>query len=1042
MLGYQIGFASPWYALWLGLLGAVLAWVWIRGWRRLRLLGRARRLAVLSARSAVTALIFLALAEVQIVRTSDELTVFYLLDQSLSIPAEHRRAMVEYVNAEVSRHRRQHDRAGVIVFGREAAIEVPPVDDDLRLPRIESPVDPEATSLAAALKLALAAFPDETAKRIVVVTDGNENLGAVDDQLPALGRAGVGIDVVPVRYRGRADVVVERLSVPSDVRRGQPFDLHVVLSNTAPDGSAGDGSVGGRLVISQIADGRTVVLGDEVVRLPPGKTVLTVRQQTDAASFFTYEARFIPHRPEDDAIPQNNRATAFTQVRGRGRVLLIENEDPDARGEFDVLVDRLRRQEIELTVQTPSKAFESLADLQAFDAVILGDVPRDQFTDEQIAMLARNTQQMGCGLVMLGGPNSFGAGGWNATEVEEAMPVDFQIKAAKVVPRGALALVIDRSGSMDGEKLEKAKAAAIAAVEVLSPHDYITVVVFDSEAQLTIPITENHNSRAIKARIARVASGGGTNLEPGLRLAFKQLSSLSDSAVRHMVVLSDGLTTGGGYPQLVGRFRAAGLTVSTVAVGDDADRQLLSRLAAVGGGNFYFAASPKILPRIFQREARRVARPLIWDKHPIRPEIRSNHPIVDGLPTGLPPLKAFVMTDQKDNPLVETLLSAPEAAGERNSTILAAWTYGLGKAAAFTSDAGARWAADWIPTPVYDQLFGELLRWSMRPAGDLGKFAVATEPVDGRLHVVVTALDKDDEYLNFLAMSGTVVGPDLEARPLRLEQVAPGRYEGVFEGGDAGSYLVHILAAAPADSTGPDARAGQPVSLRAGVNVPYSREFRDQASNEALLERLAATRPSGGRPGRLIATEAAPPDVEPLLAVDTFRRDLLRATASRDAWPLALVVCGCLFFCDVLVRRVQPEFAWLALWAVRARDFVLRRAPQPRRPESIERLRSRKAVVAGQLEQARSQARFDASDLESPRAAARFETADAPPADASALEEPRGRPGRHSPAVGDASQGAAATDGRPGGTDEGETYTERLLKAKKKAWKNRQPREH
>ena len=430
MFHYHLSFASPGYLLLLALVPLLLA-----SYRRLAALGRWRRWVALLLRAAVATLLILALAEVQIVQTSDRLTVVYLLDQSFSIPAERRQGLIDYINADMHQRRKGKDRAGVVVFGRNAAIEIPPFDDNVQVAQaIESVIDPEYTNLAAAMKLAQAIFPEDAAKRIVLVSDGNQNLGNAMEQAQALAAAGVGIDVAPIHYQARAEIIVERVAIPPDVRRGEPFDLRVVITNTAQATAKDSGEVPGRLILSRIAGGRNDVLSEQPVVLPPGKKVFTIRQKIDAPNFYTYEARFVPDRKGDDAMPQNNRATAFTHIQGKGQVLLIE--DPEHPGEFSVLVDRLRQQGLEVEVQSSSQSFTSLAELQPYDTVLLANVPREQFSDAQIAMLARNTQQMGAGLLMLGGPNSFGAGGWTDTEIEKAMPIDFQIKSAKVVPRG------------------------------------------------------------------------------------------------------------------------------------------------------------------------------------------------------------------------------------------------------------------------------------------------------------------------------------------------------------------------------------------------------------------------------------------------------------------------------------------------------------------------------------------------------------------------------------------------------------------------------
>jgi Mg-chelatase subunit ChlD len=998
MFNYYVTFASPG---WLALL-AILPLLALASYRRLAALGPWRRWGALAIRAALATFVILALAEAQIVRTSDRLTVVYLLDQSFSIPAERRQAIVDYVNADIRQHRKERDRAAVVVFGRDAAIEIPPFDADVQIAQsIESLVDPEYTNLAAAMKLAQALFPEDAAKRIVLVSDGNQNLGNAAEQAQALSDAGVGIDVLPIHYQARAEVVVERVSLPPDVRRDEPFDLRVVITNIPSATENDSGETPGRLVLSRMAGGRTEILSDQPVKLPPGKKVFTIRQKIESPDFYTYEARFVPDRPSDDASPQNNVATAFTHVRGKGQVLLIE--DPEHLGEFAVLVDRLRRQGLEVEVQTTSQIFSTLAELQRFDAVVLANVPRGQFSNEQIDMLARNTQQMGAGLVMLGGPNSFAAGDWTDTEVEKAMPVDFQIKSAKVMPRGALGLVIDNSGSMVGEKVELCKAAALASVKTLGSQDYVEIVTFNGDAEWVVRPTKVGDGQKIMNRIRQIGADGGTNMYPGMTYAFDGLRH-TDAALKHMIVLTDGQTMGDGYEELAKQIHAAGITISTVAVGPGANDALLQTITRAGGGKFYRVLNPKTLPRIFMQETRRVARPVIWDKRPVRPNVKMpSHEILGGVTAPLPPLTGYVMTSKKQgNPLIETLLTSPEPPSDDNNTLLAAWTYGLGKAVAFTSDAGARWTTGWTGEPMYDKLFGQMIRWSMRPTGGSGKYTVATDVVDGQVRVVVNAVDEEGEFLNLRSMVATAVGPKNRPTPLRIEQTSPGRYIGSIPVRDAGSYFITLS---------PD--VGQ-APIRAGVTVPYSDEFRDRTPNDALLGQLAALTPKRGPAGKIIELPEKVGKRDSQSTVDPFRHDLPKATSNQDAWHYLLLAACCMLFCDVFYRRVNVNFAWLPPVAARARDWALRRQPKPAAPEFMQRLQSSKAEVSGHLDQLRAATRFEPSP----------ETKTSP----DSLEPIAAR----SP---DTSKEKAATSepAKP----EPEDYTQRLLKAKKKVWENR-----
>jgi len=425
---------------------------------------------------------------------------------------------------------------------------------------------------------------------------------------------------------------------------------------------------------------------------------------------------------------------------------------------------------------------------------------------------------------------------------------------------------------------------------------------------------------------------------------------------------------------------------------------VMKNLARQTGGKYYEVQNPNALPKIFQKEARRVARPLVYEReNGFRPYIKFPSEIVNGIEE-LPPITGFVQTSVKQNPLVEVSLVSPEPAGEENATILASWTYGLGKSVAFTSDAGARWSKTWTSWPGYDKLFSQAVRWSMRPAGDQGKFTVATEVEDGQVRLFVTALDKNDEFLNFLDLRGAVVGPDMKPHQLKLEQTAPGRYVGSFEAQEAGAYTAMLTPG-----------AGQQPILT-GVNVPYSPEFRDREADEALLASMARLEPKGGERGEVIRDAAGVGKVDELLQVNVFRHDLAKADSRQDVWQYALLAAGLLFFGDVFFRRVQVSFAWVPPLAGRLRDRVLGRPQQAPQPEYMSRLRSRKAEIDEELQQR--------------RAAARFEPTPDAPLDAAAVEEELKGPAPARPAA------PAAGSLSPEKKEE-ENYTSRLLKVKK-----------
>ncbi len=304
MIGIEIAFAQPWYLVLLLLIPLICVW----SFRSLSGLGRFRRVLALLLRNLIVVLLVIALADIQILRRSDRVTVIYLLDQSASIPPTQRDQMANYVIEDVEQHRddRRRDRASVIVFGREASIEVPPLDDDLPMVnRLETVANlrTDATNLEAAMKLAMATFPEDSSRRVVVVSDGNENLGNARAVARQMADDGIGIDVVPVWLDRDQDVAVERFTIPADVRRGQPFEARVVLNNLTTPTADADGSVQGKVRISRKQGGAEQVLDEANVVLAPGKSVFSFTDEIDDPDFYEYSGRFHRRRPRPQSGP-------------------------------------------------------------------------------------------------------------------------------------------------------------------------------------------------------------------------------------------------------------------------------------------------------------------------------------------------------------------------------------------------------------------------------------------------------------------------------------------------------------------------------------------------------------------------------------------------------------------------------------------------------------------------------------------------------------------------------------------------------------------
>jgi uncharacterized membrane protein len=972
-------------------------------------------------------LVIAALAGVQWIWTSDRQTVIYLLDQSDSIPLAKRQLMLRYAVESVKKFRRtsnnRNDRAGLIIFGREASIEIPPLDENL--PPLNQPESylgkTDATNIEGALKLAAASFLEDSAKRIVILTDGNQTLGSAETTAKRLAETGIGIDVIPVRLDSSTEVLVEKIDVPGYVRQGQTVEARVVINRYQEAGTDAK-EIEGRLRVLRRIGNQIETLVDAPYTLDRDINVVPIPHRIEETAGYTYEAEFITKEREADTIAQNNRATAFTYARGRGRVMLIE--DANNPGNYDSMVEALRRNDIDVDVRTTANLFSSLVELQTYDSVVLAGVPRASgenasqiisITDDQIEMLVQSVQQFGMGLLMLGGPEAFGAGGWTNTKLESAMPVDFAIKNTKVEAVGALAMVMHASEMSEGNYWQK--MVGKAALNALGPQDYCGVVQYDmqndkwlwgTQSQGLIKVGENR--AMMKSRMSRMVPGDMPDFDSSLKLAIASLKKVNAS-VKHMIIISDGDPTSASNGVL-NDFSNNKIKISTVAVGAHGvvGTAELKRIANRTGGNYYEVTNAGTLPKIFMREAQRVSRPLVYEPEGGVMPINQlpGHEVMSGLTGQLPRIRGFVLTERKDSPLVEVPLLSPKPTEPETASLLATWTYGLGRTAVFTTDAGKRWATDWVGSPYYDQFFSQMVRWTMRPSGDEGKFNIATNAKEGRVQIVVNAMDANDQFLNFLDMNATAIGPDLKPITVPLRQQAPGRYIGEFIPEQSGSFMVSV-----------NPGAGKP-TITTGVTVPFSDEYRVRQANFRLLEQIATQTPQGGESGKVFPTLDMDA-LDKVLEIDTYRSGVPPAKSLQDIWPYAVLLGASLFFADVFVRRVALDLGVPLRWMAQR----LRRRPTSdsdiKRQQSLDRLRSRKSNVSDELDRQRSSV-----SLEIPTPSEAEPSATAPSAaDAFGKQDSAPRePAKPSP---QASGMSPAEDEK--------SYTSRLLEAKRQAKK-------
>jgi len=811
----------------------------------------------LGVRCALLAVLVVALFKPTVPRWVDRLNVVFLLDHSDSVSLVARENAYRFA-AQSASAMRQGDQAGMIVFGEEAVVDQPlrPVN---KIDRPQAKVSGRATNLGQALQLAMASSPAGHANRFVLLTDGRQNAGNALAVAQAAKDSGADIYYVPAPLTFSQEVVVESMVLPQEVKFGEPFQAKVVAWSQA--------ETQGRLAMFRNGE----FLGSQVVKLNPGKNVYTYRQSLEQSGIHVYQAAI---EVEGDTIEENNRAVGTVVVRGRPQVLLAEKQ----RDQAQALAAALKSQHVDVTVVEPDKIPKDLPGLQKYDGIILANVSSLKMTKKQMENIRDYVRDQGGGLIMIGGEESFGLGGYYRTPIEEALPVTMEVKQKLEIPSLAVVLSIDRSGSMamtTGDekvtKLDIAKEASHLVVDLLDDRNEVGVMSWDTEFIWDAPLRPARDKQGIHRSIATVKAGGGTDGYPALKESYQVLYD-RPALLKHVIFLSDGQMTRGDFAGLLRRMAKDKITVSTVAIGKDADVPLMVDIAKWGRGRFYYTEDDATIPRIFTLETQLASKASLVEQ-PFKPTLAGpNHEAIQDIEwKEAPPLGGYVATTIKNT--ADLVLMT-----HQEDPLLATWRYGLGRTAAFTSDAKAKWGVLWVRWAAFNKFWSQVTRWTLR-TGTRSDTVATVSRSDEVGEVLVDAIDPKGEFINFLDSQVGVVSPNKERTVVELEQIGPGRYRGRFPAGQEGVYLVGMA----------QRRAEQMVgSQLAGLVVPYGQEFRDLGVDEALLRELSEV--TGG--GVLADARQA------------FTLNRHRSRLTFDLWPWLLGLVAVVLVPEIAIRRV------------------------------------------------------------------------------------------------------------------------------------------
>ena len=779
-------FLHPWLLLLVVLPVAWACWEWRAASRRGALLLKAGALAAVAA----------ALAQPRLTVYENRVAVVMLADTSASISDADLAAESALVN-QVERARGRH-WTGVIPFARATRNPAPQERSKRGWQFGHSAGEAgRATNLESALRDATASLPAGFVPRLLLISDGNENLGSVTRAIWQARQLGIPVDTIPLEGRARPGLVLQSVSFPGQVFSGERFPVELTLQS--PRATPAE--------VEMTAEGKTI--GASRVELVEGANRLRFEASVNSSGAIALAGKI------SAAGLGETRFEDAVALR-RPRVLLL-SRDPASSEQH--LVRALEANQFEVdraTLKIPER-------LDPYQLLVINNWDM-QWVPRAGQLAVEDFVKKGGGLVWIAGEHNMYVG-----KTGEEDPLERTLPAKLLPPRDmegtAVVLIIDKSSSMEGRKMELAKLAAVGVVDNLRPVDQVGVLIFDNSFQWVVPIAPAGDPERIKGLISGIMADGGTQIAPALSEAYQRI--LPRNAVyKHIVLLTDGISEEGDALAISRQALANHVTISTVGLGQDVNRGFLERVAQTAEGKSYFMEDPSGLERLLLRDVEEHTGVTAVEKS-IAPKILKRAEILDGVGMeSAPPLRGYVRFQTR--PTADAILEA-----DHGDPLLVRWQYGLGRAVVFTSDAKNRWAINWVAWPGFDKLWANIFRDLLphaAPSETSADFDAATGElvVDYRLSRNVPEPDADGQPLPDVF----AFGPNGFQAPLKLGKVAAGHYRGRLSlGPNQGLFRVRPLA-----------------DLRAFPEVGFYRqeeEMRDYGHNDALLRQIADA--TGGR---------------------------------------------------------------------------------------------------------------------------------------------------------------------------------------------------
>jgi uncharacterized membrane protein len=721
---------------------------------------------------------------------------------------------------------------------------------------LSSSIKPEETNLENLLStlVRLPAAP----RTVLLFTDGWETAGSVEQMLISLASSGLKIfPLVPLEAPEAVNVAIRKVLIPHQGTSGESVRLKVVIENQNAQEVKGD------LILAR--NGRT--FKSEAIEIQPGNHIFNYETALSDGPMVGFSARFVPRPPALDTFSLDNQATSWTAAQAKEKALLINGRREEGRYLEEILNRRGFETDSVASDSSPPSPDE-------YGIVIFNNVKKEKFSANYLGAIERHVSE-GNAFLMLGGENSFGPGGYRETPIEKILPVKL-IEPRKEERNRGVILVIDKSGSMrDQDKLLYAKEAAKAVASQLREKDMLGVVGFDVSPFVVVPLgSVERNREAVASQIDRLKAGGRTYLYPAIVEAKRQLEKEKTSR-KHVIILSDGETggSGGDYIDLVTVMKnELKITISTVAIGDQANIPLLKRIAQYGGGLFHHTFDPTSLPQIVLQQIQEEPPeepPTEKDHRPV--SVRESEILADFPVRSYPIVKGYIETEIKSGADLDLII--PKEG--KWDPLLASWNYGKGKTAAFTTDLHGRWTKEWMRWNGLERFWAEIFEWLSPPKKSLPPYEIRVNPSGDRpVMDLYLYREKDNGGLFRYSFSG--MGVNGEGM---LQKLAPGHYRTTLPFSTPGDYRI-TLTEERGEQKVPYPPLGYTLAFDPRAEIPKG------SFNISLLERLAQA--TGG--------EMNPQERQELSA-----QEVVRTASPLRSYPIFVALA--LFLLEIIFGR-------------------------------------------------------------------------------------------------------------------------------------------